>query len=80
MYVTVPAEMVDSRVVGLALVPPYTLYDARSLSLLADQERVMLVFPAALQHAVYPFYTSDDYRISVSGNVRLKDLDNMEGS
>lgn len=43
-------------------------------------ESTMLVFPAALQHAVYPFYTSDDYRISVSGNVRIKDLDNMEGS
>ena len=46
MYVTVPADIVDSKVVGLELVPPYTLYDAKSLSLLADQVRVMLVFPA----------------------------------
>ncbi len=28
----------------------------------------MLVFPARTMHCVYPFYTSDDYRISVSGN------------
>ena len=28
----------------------------------------LIVFPADLLHQVYPFYTSDDYRISVSGN------------
>lgn len=32
-------------------------------------ENVLLVFPAKLNHSVYPFYSSDDYRISVSGNV-----------
>lgn len=26
------------------------------------------LFPSAMLHLVYPFYTSDDYRISVSGN------------
>jgi hypothetical protein len=29
---------------------------------------VIAVFPAEMLHAVYPFYTSDDYRITVSGN------------
>lgn len=28
-------------------------------------------FPARLNHQVYPFYSSDDYRISVSGNLYL---------
>jgi len=28
----------------------------------------LIVFPANLNHCVDPFYTSDDYRISVSGN------------
>jgi len=32
-------------------------------------EGKMLMFPAKLKHQVYPFYTSDDYRITVSGNV-----------
>lgn len=32
----------------------------------------MAVFPARLNHFVHPFYTSDDFRISVSGNFRLK--------
>ena len=33
-------------------------------------ENKMLMFPAKLWHMVYPFYTSDDYRITVSGNIR----------
>jgi hypothetical protein len=36
-------------------------------------EGTMLIFPAWLQHMVTPFYTSDDYRISVSGNLTLVD-------
>ena len=35
-------------------------------------EGVMLVFPANLKHSVYPFFTSDDTRISVAGNVYVK--------
>ena len=31
----------------------------------------MLFFPATMMHQVYPFYTSDDYRISISGNILL---------
>ena len=27
------------------------------------------LFPAGLNHSVYPFYTSDGYRVSVSGNI-----------
>lgn len=34
-------------------------------------EGTILMFPARLHHCVYPFYTSDDYRISVSGNIRV---------
>ena len=32
-------------------------------------EGQMLIFPARMTHCVYPFYTSQDYRISISGNV-----------
>jgi len=31
-------------------------------------EGKIIIFPAALTHCVYPFYTSNDYRVSVSGN------------
>lgn len=32
-------------------------------------EGQILLFPSALMHSVYPFYTSNDYRISISGNL-----------
>ena len=35
-------------------------------------EGKMLMFPSAQMHEVFPFYTSDDYRITVSGNLRIK--------
>ena len=34
-------------------------------------EQVIMLFPSITQHCVYPFYTSDDYRITVSGNLYL---------
>lgn len=34
-------------------------------------EKQIIVFPSKLNHMVYPFYTSDDYRISISGNLFL---------
>ena len=30
------------------------------------------LFPAELNHQVYPFYSSNDVRVSISGNVRVK--------
>jgi hypothetical protein len=35
-------------------------------------ENMCILFPANMIHQVYPFYTSDEYRISVSGNFVLK--------
>ena len=37
-------------------------------------EGMILLFPSTMKHCVYPFYTSDDYRISVSGNFYLKSM------
>ena len=36
-----------------------------------EWEQVIILFPSITQHCVYPFYTSDDYRITVSGNLYL---------
>jgi len=36
-----------------------------------NSEGMIAIFPSKLHHGVYPFYTSDEYRISVSGNVLL---------
>lgn len=35
-------------------------------------ENTMIMFPSKLNHSVYPFFSSDEYRISVSGNFYLK--------
>jgi len=32
----------------------------------------MILFPARLNHTVYPFYSSDSFRISVSGNLYME--------
>ena len=37
-------------------------------------EGKIIMFPSYLQHEVFPFYTSDDYRITVSGNA-IFDID-----
>jgi hypothetical protein len=35
-------------------------------------EKRIILFPAALHHAVYPFYSTDDFRVTVSGNLFLR--------
>jgi hypothetical protein len=51
-----------------------TLGDIRTYSIPADktQENSILLFPARMKHSVFPFYSSDDYRITVSGNFAIK--------
>jgi hypothetical protein len=36
-----------------------------------NMENCILIFPSELTHFVNPFYTSDDYRISISGNFKF---------
>ena len=43
-----------------------------NLSVDKSFENKLIIFPAELHHQVYPFYTSDDYRITVSGNIKLR--------
>ena len=50
-----------------------TLGKAMTIEVNMDKsfENKMMMFPAKLQHQVYPFYTSDEHRITVSGNISL---------
>ena len=41
-----------------------------------SMEGYMAIFPSSLHHIVYPFYTSDDYRVTLSGNVFLSNGSN----
>jgi hypothetical protein len=38
-----------------------------------SHEGTICIFPSKLNHSVNPFYTSDGYRISISGNIRMID-------
>mgnify|MGYP003127141973 CR=1 FL=1 len=45
--------------------------ESHTYSLNKNSNGLMLFFPSRLNHLVYPFYTSDKTRISISGNVTL---------
>ena len=49
-------------------------YEIRGLCLNVDKSYLgkLLMFPAKLHHMVYPFFTSDGIRITVSGNIVLR--------
>ena len=34
-------------------------------------EGKMIIFHSKMEHTVYPFFTSDEYRISMSGNLKI---------
>lgn len=36
-----------------------------------ESEGTMIIFPASLNHIVYPFFSSDEYRITISGNIEF---------
>jgi hypothetical protein len=46
--------------------------DVHYINLDSDWEWSMVFFPARMYHGVNPFYTSDEQRISISGNVYAK--------
>jgi hypothetical protein len=47
---------------------PIIQYD---LNMDKSQEGHIIIFPASLNHIVYPFYTSDEPRITIAGNIVL---------
>lgn len=49
------------------------LGDIFELKLNVDKsfENKMIIFPSPLKHMVYPFYSTDEHRVTVSGNISL---------
>jgi hypothetical protein len=45
-----------------------------------SSEGTIVIFPSSLNHIVYPFYTSDDYRISIAGNLTKKEQKTLSSS
>ena len=46
-----------------------------SYSLSPEYEGYMLFFPASLRHCVYPFYETEEPRISIAGNISYLPVD-----
>lgn len=42
-----------------------------SLNIDNSYEGCLMMFPSYLKHCVYPFQTSDEYRISIAGNISI---------
>ena len=47
----------------------FTNIKALNIGVDNSKEGYIAVFPSNLSHCVYPFYSSDDFRISISGNI-----------
>lgn len=51
----------------------YSLYDGRianhTIYLDKTYEGIIAMFPATMMHCVYPFFTSEEERISIAGNI-----------
>ena len=45
----------------------------RNFSLSSEDEGRMLFFPAMLKHQVYPFYGTEEERVTISGNIHMDD-------
>lgn len=53
---------------------PKNQYEIKSIPLQTDRniEGTIAIFPSNLHHTVYPFYSSNEYRITISGNIISK--------
>ena len=49
-----------------------------NLRLSPEDEGRMLFFPATLQHLVYPFYGTEEERVTISGNIELHDSNRLK--
>ena len=47
----------------------HTLTGSHDIRVSRDMESNIIIFDSQLMHQVYPFYTSDEYRISMAGNI-----------
>ena len=72
-----PSKRVDSfNTAGCFefIFPNFSQTGVNQHSIMADKkyEGVICIFPSYLNHVVWPFYSSDEYRISIAGNVKIK--------
>ena len=60
-------------------IEPFGILNNQKVLVDKSYEWTMMLFPSQMMHQVYPFYTSDEFRVSISGNVyySMRDKDEM---
>ena len=48
--------------------------DTTNIPCYNESEGTLLFFPSSLEHTVYPFFSSNDYRITIAGNIHLDEI------
>lgn len=54
------------------LAPLNNIVQTKHMHIGKDMQNYICMFPSTLTHCVFPFYTSDEYRVSLSGNIYVK--------
>lgn len=54
------------------LAPLNNLVQSHYIHVGKNMQNYICMFPSTLTHCVFPFYTSDEYRVSLSGNIYVK--------
>ena len=85
IWMKIPYDLKEEEAVfpvtsgGLPRTSKFTFHYTNSLGKIGNwvipidktYEGVICLFPSELAHSVNPFYTSDDYRVSISGNLKM---------
>jgi|TARA_R100001530_G_scaffold59600_1_gene43177 hypothetical protein len=84
IFVKIPFDMEEQRKISPCvydkenkagclefLYPYHSVIDRVTIAADRTYEKRGIIFPADLVHCVYPFYGTDEYRITVSGNFKL---------
>jgi hypothetical protein len=72
VFADIPAERKRNGNFTFTYTNPLGILETKKIDADKTFEGKGLLFPSMLNHSVYPFYTSDKYRISVSGNIKYK--------
>ena len=83
IWVNIPYNYDDEKEMFLSNPPKTSVFEFiytnalgkscfKSIPVDKSYENTCILFPSSMPHLVYPFYTSDGYRVSVSGNFSFR--------
>jgi hypothetical protein len=72
VFADIPEERKSNGRFTFTYMSPLGVIETKKIDADKTFEGKGLLFPSMMNHSVYPFYTSDKYRISVAGNIKYK--------